>query len=163
MLDIKSEAKWPLIVRERCSQGSFLFLFGFGILYGWFFKFWFIGEFMASKAIVFGQAFSQKGLRSLRQRLIKNGVSFVSFSLRLFPPKKSGKQLKLHLCDTRGTPTCVFPSFALGEIHPSWRFRTIGGFRTLRSPTNAARVGSRSLFEKSDAKTFTPISPWGHR
>ena len=86
------------------------------------------------------------------------GVSFVSFSLRLFPPKKSGKRLKLHLWYTRENPhLCVFPLLPLAKFTLSWRLRTIGEFRPLRRATNAARVGSRSLFEKSDAKTFIAL------
>ena len=57
---------------------------------------------------------------------------------------------------SRGTPTCVFPSLQsyASQIHPSWRFRTIWGFRSLRRATKAPRLGGRSLFEKSNAKTF---------
>ena len=57
----------------------------------------------------------------------------------------------------RGTPTCVFPSLQsyASQIPPLVALLNgMGEFRSLRRATKAPRLGLRSLFEKSNAKTF---------
>ena len=60
------------------------------------------------------------------------------------PKRKLTK--KYFILYTRGTPTCVFPSFGYAEIHPSWR-----------SPTRFRRAlpyNPQAFLKKSLAKNF---------
>ena len=71
--------------------------------------------------------------------------------------EKSGQRLKIAFVAKGKTPTCVFSLFQ--AVHGlkftlSWRFLTIKVISPLRRRPTLRALDGRSLFEKSDVKTF---------
>ena len=96
------------------------------------------------------------------KRLIKNfhtGVCATLLAISFFALKGFGGGAGGHFCPKGppcnsfiligGNPTCGFPSFPCGEIHPFGRFRTIKEFRALRSARRATRPPLRRLLKKA--------------
>ena len=104
-----------------------------------------MGGLHGESEIIFGQAFFKRLAEREAESRKKRRFLLITFLLRLVQSKEKWKAVKATLMGYRGTPTCVFPSFALGEIHPSWRLRTIGEFRPLRRATKALPLETASF------------------